>query len=562
MTPPTTERTGTIMDVGHVVIFMQENRSFDHYFGTLRGVRGFNDPHPLPLPGGKPVWQQPRQDGSGTDVLPFHLDSGHSNAQHMGELDHSWKGSQELWAHHDAWVPVKGELTMGYFTRDDLPFYYALADAFTIGDAYHASLFGPTNPNRMFLFTGTNGLTVGNHGPQAVDNRDDGNWTGDSTRDKPDFIPYDWTTYPERLQAAGISWKVYQEFDNYGDNQLSSFAAFRGLSPDHELHQRARAMVPGSHADNAAGTNADLLVEAFAKDVKNGTLPQVSWIVAPYRFCEHPDGPPGYGEALTARLLEALKANPEVWSKTVFILNYDENDGFFDHVQPPLPAITRDLGLSTVITAGEDYHGTPVGLGIRVPLLVASPWSRGGWVCSEVFDHTSIIRFLEARFGVHEPNISPWRRAICGDLTSVFDFAHPDFSWPAGLPSAAELIRRTDSSRELPPPMPPQHQSMPEQEPGERPARPLGYRLEVNGRTVANGQVFELELINSGRLGACFIVYRNGKTPRYYTVEAGKSLSDSWPIEPDGGRLVVHGPGGFVREFMAEIPTPADEPAL
>src|SRR5882672_5264804 len=111
--------TGTIKDVEHVVIFMQENRSFDHYFGTLRGVRGFNDPRAIDLPGGQPVWHQP--DGKDS-VTPFHLDTANTNAQFLKSLDHSWKGSHDLWKHHDAWIATKTELTMGYFTRADIPF--------------------------------------------------------------------------------------------------------------------------------------------------------------------------------------------------------------------------------------------------------------------------------------------------------------------------------------------------------------------------------------------------------------------------------------------------------
>src|SRR5215471_12721110 len=163
-------KAGTIRDVEHVVIFMQENRSFDHYFGTLRGVRGFSDPRAITLPNGKPVWFQPNENKA---VTPFRLDTGSTSAQCMKSLDHSWKGSHDLWKHHDAWIPTKTEMTMGYFTRADLPFYCALADAFTICDAYYCSVFGPTNPNRLYLFSGTSGLTVGSDGVTAVANPKD-----------------------------------------------------------------------------------------------------------------------------------------------------------------------------------------------------------------------------------------------------------------------------------------------------------------------------------------------------------------------------------------------------
>ncbi len=223
-------------------------------------------------------------------------------------------------------------------------------------------------------------------------------------------------TYPERLEKAGVTWRVYQEYDNYGDNTLAFFAAYRGGGANAALQQKARAWAPGSTAQNVATTRGDPLVEAFAADVKAGALPQVSWIVAPTRLCEHPDNPPGYGESLTARLLDALTANPSVWARTVFLINYDENDGFFDHVPPPLPATDAAIGKSTVDVAGEVYRGVPVGLGPRVPMLVVSPWSKGGWVNSQTFDHTSVLRFVEARFGVTAPLITPWRRAVTGDL--------------------------------------------------------------------------------------------------------------------------------------------------
>ncbi len=382
--------TGTIKDVEHVVILMQENRAFDHYFGTLSGVRGFSDPRAIALPGGKKVWYQPKTPGDSETVTPFHLDTKTTSAQALRSLDHSWKKSQTLWKYHDAWVAVKSELTMGYFTRADIPFYYALADAFTICDAYHCSIFGPTNPNRLFLFTGTSGLSVGVTDYNAVVNNppDEPNETAEMANDSKTFKPYAWTTYAERLQKAGIDWRVYQEYDNYGDNALAYFAQFRSGSTQTDLLRRGRNWAAGSNAENAKESRGEHLIAAFADDVKNDRLPQVSWIVAPYIVCEHPEAAPGYGESFTARLLEALASNPEVWAKTAFILNYDENDGFFDHVPPLVPAIASSTGLSSVDTAAENFFGEPVGFGPRVPLIIVSPWTRGGFVNSQLSDHT------------------------------------------------------------------------------------------------------------------------------------------------------------------------------
>jgi phospholipase C len=555
---PAHHATGSIRDVEHVVILMQENRAFDHYFGSLRGVRGFGDPRPVTLPSGRPVWFQPTPQPTPQSspkagenyVLPFHLDGGASSAQLMNSLDHSWKGSHERWKRHDAWIAAKSPLTMGYFTRADLPFYYALADAFTVCDAYHCSIFGPTNPNRMFLFTGTNGLTAGETGPNAVINPpQEPNDSADMARDNPAFAGFGWTTYAERLQAAGVSWKVYQEYDNYGDNALAYCKAFRGLERTSPLYVRARDWAPGSTPENAKASRGEHLVAAFARDVAAGSLPQVSWIVAPYIMCEHPSASPGYGESLTARLIEALAEHPEVWARTVFILNYDENDGFFDHVPPPLPAVNPAMGASTIDVAGEAYGAEPVGLGPRVPMLAVSPWSRGGWVNSEVFDHTSVIRFIEARFGVHEPNISPWRRAVCGDLTSVFDFRGPDRRRPARTPQASGLIAAVDAAVSRPPPAVPAVQSLPVQEPGGRPSRPLPYSLHVHA--AAGPDRLALTFVNEGRAGAAFSVWsaRAGEGPWFYTVGAGGRLVAHQPVGADGYDLVVHGPNGFLRRF-------------
>jgi phospholipase C len=538
---PAARRSGTIMDVEHVVILMQENRSFDHYFGTLRGVRGFSDPRPVTLPSGKPVWQQPGPHGESHP--PFHLDTSRTSAQWLKSLDHSWKGSHELWKLHDNWIAAKGPMTMGYFERADLPFYHALADAFTICDAYHCSVFGPTNPNRLFLFSGTNGLAVGNDGLQAIVNSsEEVNETADQANDSKTFQPYDWTTYAERLSEAGISWRVYQEYDNFGDNALAYFRRFRGLDPASEDHRRARTWPAAS--TGVKNSHGGFLIEEFAADVAAGRLQQVSWIIAPTDASEHPEACPGFGQAMTAGLIAALTAHPDVWSKTVFILNYDENDGFFDHVPPPVPPISPTMGKSTISVAGEIYKGEPVGLGPRVPMLAISPWTKGGYVNSQLFDHTSVIRFLEQRFGVVEPNITAWRRVVCGDLTSVFDFASPDRSLDHTIPDTAEYATAAVSQRALPPPHQ-QGEPLPRQENGFRPARALPYALNVHGEVGHGG--FALEMVNSGSAGAALSVYAlGGAGPWYYTVEAGQTLGDDLPLG-SAYRYDVHGPNGFFR---------------
>jgi phospholipase C len=576
---PAARVTGTIADVEHVVILMQENRSFDHYFGTLNGVRGFGDPRPITLRNGKPVWYQPSDDYR--HVLPFALRGGgdEENRTQCVETDlpHGWKGSQRTWAFHDAWVHKKQHTSMGYLTRQDIPFYYALADAFTIGDAYHASLFGPTNPNRMFLFSGTNGLSVNQDGFQALENVDDLNYMAPMALDQAGWVsPYTWTTYAERLSEKKISWKVYQEFDNYGCNALAYFPQFRNLDlndpAQRERYRRARAWVGENHAidaGNPVNTNspdAQALVDQIALDVRNGALPAVSWIVTPAKFCEHPDmNPPGYGESLVARVLDALTSNPAVWAKTALIICYDEEGGFFDHVPPPVPPASRSDGYSGVSTDGEVSGGEPVGLGARVPLLVVSPWTRGGWVCSEVFDHTSVLRFLERRFGVAEPNISPWRRAVCGDLTSMFDFAKPDAVRPDSLLATGHrtYLDRADAlcrnRKAVPLPV---NQRLPAQESAAtRPARALPYQLAADG--ARQGDAFTISFANSGKAGAVFTVYslRHNSGPWYYTLPSGDAHTAAWPLRGFEDRhydLRAYGPNGFVRVFRGSAGSHAE----
>jgi phospholipase C len=285
-------------------------------------------------------------------------------------------------------------------------------------------------------------------------------------------------------------------------------------------------------------------------------------------------------------VLDALTANPEVWGRTVLFLNYDENDGFFDHVPPPAvpsyidwhpePAKALLAGASTVDTSGEyneklvSYRSgeqdrsvlhQPYGLGPRVPLLVVSPWSRGGWVNSQVFDHTSVIRFMEARFGVMEPNISPWRRAVCGDLTSALDFSRPERSPVPTLSGTAAMDSRSRAlANRTMPTLPAQPVANIEalQAPGTRPSRALPYQLHVNSRVQPQAQVMQLAFVNTGSVAAVFHVYDRlnlGRTPRRYTVEPDRQLIGSWELADQDGvyDLWVLGPNGFHRHFTGRI---------
>jgi phospholipase C len=378
---------GSLADVEHVVILMQENRSFDEYFGALPGVRGFAD-RSVRLPNGNSVFEQPDPRHAQGYLLPFHYDTATTSAQATPGLDHSWPTQHQAWnkGAMDSWVAAKTGFTMGFFERQDIPFHYALAQAFTVCDAYHCSVLGPTNPNRLYLWTGMIDAAGRYEGP-IIDNT------------PASYNPIlTWKTYPERLQAAGISWQVYQEEDNFDDNALAWFQQYAHAPTTSPLYKRGMTKKPAGW---------------FEDDAKAGRLPQVSWIVAPAAQSEHPIWMPAAGAQYIASKIDAIASNPELWAKTVFVLTYDENDGSFDHVPPRTPAPG---------TAGEFVDGEPVGLGFRVPAVIVSPWTVGGRVHSERLDHTSLIRLLEARFGVREPHISGWRRTSVGDMTSAFDF--------------------------------------------------------------------------------------------------------------------------------------------
>ncbi|OXJ15297.1 phosphocholine-specific phospholipase C [Burkholderia sp. AU6039] len=549
--------TGTIQDVQHIVVFMQENRSFDHYLGHLSGVRGYNDRFPVTLPNGKPVWFQPRQEDTSSVIAPFRYDTTNPgvNAQCIGGLPHTWATTHGAIdnGRADQWAVQKSNMTMGYHVRDDIPFHYALADAFTVCDNYFCSIPGNTHPNRMYLMTGMVD-PLGTGGGPLLDNTD----YIDNQFDKIKLPPFNWTTYPERLEKAGISWQIYQQgtgFDNftgnYGTNMLACFNNFVNAPAGSSLQTRGMSTRP---------------ITQLKADVQANALPQVSWLLPPAAYSEHPKFTPLYGAYYLSTILDALTSNPDVWSKTVLLIMYDENDGFFDHVVPPSAPTLPGSGMSTVDVSLERHNvvtstqtGTytadnlPYGLGPRVPMFVVSPWSKGGFVCSQVFDHTSVLQFIEKRFGVMETNISPWRRAICGDLTSALDFSKSDATLPT-LPSTQAYVAQADlqcsrASSQTAPASTVQ-QVVTAQEPGTRPARALPYELHVTGQLQAQG--YALTFANTGTQGAHFWVYTGDATamPRRYTVEAGKQLTDTWALDANGNYLVsVWGPNGYFRRF-------------
>ncbi|WP_432989472.1 phosphocholine-specific phospholipase C [Dactylosporangium sp. CA-233914] len=535
--------TGTITDVQHVVILMQENRSFDHYFGTLKGVRGFGDRSAITTSTGSSIFRQPNGTGwqypwKMSSTLPAGGADPDDIAQCNGQLAHSWSSQHAAWntGKLDNWISGVGNVrTMGYLDRSDIPFHFALADNYTICDAYFCSALSATGPNRTFLWSGK----------IDANSKDGGDESG-----------LTWQTYAEALQNAGVTWKVYQRSsDNFGDNGLAYFQRFTSASPGNPLYDRGMASVPGTKPTHEA------IADAIRADVLNGTLPQVSWVVANEAFSEHPSAPPGDGAHFVNLVIQALNADASVFNSTVLFLNYDENDGCFDHVPPPVPPGG---------TTDEFLSGVPIGLGFRVPMLVISPWTRGGWVSSEVFDHTSVIRFLErwtAALGKSAtcPNISAWRRKVVGDLTGVFDFASPVYGLPQ-LPGTSVITHAY--CKTLPNPTP-SNNALPAQEPGTRPARALPYQ--------PNGYLDRLEFGASGKILAWFQMvnqgaeatrtvhfsihpnaYRN-RDPWQYTVNAGGTATDYFNIGAGYGSgqydLSMVGPNRFLRRFIGNATT-------
>src|ERR1700751_3321753 len=432
--PPVLAACAKLTDIEHVVILIQENRSFDHYFGSYRGVRGFSDK--------SPAFAQPDPANTGnppTGILqPFHLDTSTTNAACTHDITHDWVPQHKSWNNGgmdgfvSSRVPIDSNdavLSMGYYTRADIPYYYALADAFTICDNYFCSVMGPTDPNRLYTMAASIDPDGKNGGPilqTIVTNR------------TAVYGRLTYTTMPEQLQARGISWKVYSSPDEtilggiLSDNVLPYFKNFQ--DPASVLHQ------------NAFGPQFPV---DFLADVVSGNLPQVSWLVGSVLTSDHPPSPSIFGENIVSLVVSALTANPALWAKTVLFLTYDENGGFFDHVAPvtappgtPGEFVTAPAVPDPTVIGSPAITG-PIGLGFRVPMLIISPFSRGGFVSSDLFDHTSVLRFLETRFGAEVPNLSAWRRAAGGDLTSALNFKKPDLSipnLPSTLPALSQVI--------------------------------------------------------------------------------------------------------------------------
>lgn len=675
----------TFLDAEHIVFLMQENRSFDHCLGTLKGVRGFNDPRALRLKEGVPVWFQ--TDAYKDIYGPFRLDIENTKVTWMGGLPHSWKDMVEARneGKMDNWLIAKRPgnteykdmpLTMGYFSRADIPFYYALADAFTVCDQHFCSSLTGTSANRSYFWAGA--IRENPKDPNSVAHVDNG---------QINYKDVNWTTYPERLEKANVSWKVYQNelsipvgFDwlaeswlaNFTDNNLEFYKQYnvrfhkahyeymrlevvrlrgsltdKALTPDKvkeakdkikqleldiikyapekfeslssfdkAIHQKAFATNtadPDYHKlekitynENGEEKTMDVpkgdIFYQFRKDVDEDKLPMVSWLVAPCNFSDHPSAP-WFGAWYLSEAIDILTKNPEIWKKTIFVLTYDENDGYFDHIAPFVPPLTTNKSMGKVpkgmdtqdewVTKEQEQTRTknkvnqlasPIGLGYRVPMIVASPWTRGGWVNSEVLDLTSTLQFLEyfieKKTGkkVIEENISEWRREVCGNMTSVFqseqdlknvnlDFVDRD-QYLARIMSAREKKAPGDfnkfSKQEV---LDAKHWTLlskfPKQEEGVKMACALPYNLNVNFNLAASKSQMQMDLlVQSNQLknkvyAAPVQVYdmlsksKPSKGIWDFAVRDNEPMDYYWTLS-DRYHYNVHSSNGFFRSFEGD----------
>ncbi|SEM12330.1 phospholipase C [Chitinophaga rupis] len=705
----------TYLDAEHVVILMQENRSFDHCFGTLQGVRGFNDPRALALPDKKPVWLQTND--LGETYAPFRLDIKDTKVTWMGSLPHSRASQVDANNNgkYDQWLIAKRSgnkqyaampLTLGYYNREDLPFNYAMADAFTICDQNFCSAMTSTTPNRSFFWTG------------KITHETDGIPKAHIRNDDYSYAKLPWNTFPELLEQNNIPWKFYQNetscgggfkgeerswLSNFGCNLLEFFAAynvkfapryiqnlqkqvdtlpdqinklqeaspsseeaaqkirvelakkqevldnakaelekwnqanFEKLSPEQKsLYKRAFVVNEGDPAYRNITTlsytdggqkrdvtvpEGDVLYQ-FRKDVEGGKLPTVSWLAAPQNFSDHPSAP-WYGAWYVSEVLDILTKNPDVWKKTIFIVTYDENDGYFDHVQPfYIPDENKpetgkvsagiDTEIEHVRLENELKQGVPkkaareapIGLGFRVPMIIASPWSRGGKVCSQLFDHTSTLQFLETflnqkyKKNIQQKNISAWRRTICGDLTAAFSPFNGNKLEPIPFLQRDKFVEDIYNAKFKQEPggykkisgqeirniieNPLAMDALSTQEKGVRASSALPYELYAEGTCTADKKRVTLKMSAGNQVfgknaaGSPFTVYAPGpfKDEKGVTdisrnwafaVKAGDSISYEWPLqafENNKYHLRLYGPNGFYRELIGNAQDPAIQVAV
>jgi len=376
---------GDQIPIDHIVVLMQENRSFDHYMDQLFREGAPPERRLAPLP--------PNPDPTGgPPIYPFHQ----TRLCEVADLSHSWNASHQQWngGRNDGFTATNtvtgdpsGSRALGYYGSADLAFYYALYTTFTMSDRHFASVLGPTYPNRLFLMAGTSFGYVRNVIPASPD------------KYGPSIF--------ERLNDAGIPWKVYAP-----DLPFNSF--FTGA------RTFITRLVP---------------LDEFYADAASGDLPPVAFVEPEYfggpnvESDEHPPANPQVGQAFVATVVQALFDSP-AWPHTAFFLTYDEHGGYYDHVPPPQACIPGDhppmLEPGDVVADFDRY-------GFRVPFVLVSPYARPHFVSHRVQDHTSILRFIETRFDL--PALTA-RDANADPLLDLFDFQNPAFLTPPTLPEA------------------------------------------------------------------------------------------------------------------------------
>ena len=426
-----------LKQIEHVILFMQENRAFDHYFGTMAGVRGFNDPNVQIKSNGKSIFEQPvnssakPQPPKGVDSLMYwYLNQ--AGDEYIKATDcvvggtNAWEQNQAAWnkGKNDKWIAENTPYSIGYFKRKELPVHFALAEEFVVGDAYYESTISASDTNRAVWVSGTinspgsppGGEPLKQGGPVIDDHRAPG--CEKNSRGEPmACLPAKWKTIPEYLEEQDISWLVYEDTDNGYHNFLEQFEQYeQALISQGPLAKRG-IYRPGLHK--------------FFYDLKNGSLPQVSYIVPPIEISEHPPNLVSDGAWLQQAVANALMES-DYWNKTALIVSYDETGGFADHVMAPhAPKGTPGEGMEDPY----DHHlgQAPTGPGFRVPFYIVSPWTRKGGVFTEHAAHESQILFLEKWSAAHGKNwtskeMNPWRRKHMSDLLNAFDFGNQDTS--------------------------------------------------------------------------------------------------------------------------------------
>lgn len=380
---------GSLKDIKHVVLFMQENRAFDHYFGTMPGVRGFADPNVQVNPDGKTTFQQlvtPSMTNN-TDVLkPWYINYLGGDwlqaTQCIGAGSNSWQATHTAYngGLTNQWASTNTPYSIGYFKRSDIPTHFDIAEGWTVGDMYQEGILAATDPNRVIWMSGT----VNNPGTPNNPNGDGGMILDNSVTpgcEKPGLncYPFTWKTVPEYWQDAGVSWQVYQDVDNFEDNLLACFQQYQD------------ALKTNSSSLTTHG-NSYLGLDKFYADAAAGTLPQVSYIVGPAELSEHYPYLPSDGAWLQKKVVDTVTSSP-LYNETALLISYDEVGGYGDHVTP-FHAPKDTLGEWINDPYGE-AGDTPVGPGFRLPFYIISPWTRGGHVFTEHADHNSQILFVE-----------------------------------------------------------------------------------------------------------------------------------------------------------------------